>query len=375
MKIAYLLGSLNRGGAETLLLDVCRNARSNELDAIVIHRKSGVLEREFLETGVPMFKVPVGSNRFGYLFKLRKILIDNQIDIVHAQQPLDALLAWIICLSLATRVILTFHGYDYVEKKIGHLIRSFIIRHTYINVYVSKTQRNYYLNQYKIITYKQEVVYNGISFDKLDVAKTVLSQSLISNSSKLIRDELSISSTTLLLGAVGNFNDVRDQLTTCRFLKLLQEQDLDFHFVFVGKRIESRADLYDNCVGFCKSNGLLDSVSFLGVRNDVPMILNQLDAFIYSTHHDTFGIAVVEAMAVGIPVFVNDWGVMNEITDNGKYATIYKTGDENDLLREFMLFLQSKTDYVTKANDAAAFVRERYSIEKHIQNLKIVYSK
>ena len=80
-------------------------------------------------------------------------------------------------------------------------------------------------------------------------------------------------------------------------------------------------------------------------------------------------------MAVGIPVFVNDWDVMKEITGNGKYATLYKTKNENDLLREFMLFLQNKALYQAKANEASIFVRKQYSIEKHIEKLKKVYNK
>ncbi|MFC2425947.1 MAG: hypothetical protein ACFNUT_05350, partial [Bacteroidota bacterium] len=41
MKIAYMLGSLNRGGMETLLLDVFKNARIAEYSFIGIHRKGG----------------------------------------------------------------------------------------------------------------------------------------------------------------------------------------------------------------------------------------------------------------------------------------------------------------------------------------------
>jgi len=84
---------------------------------------------------------------------------------------------------------------------------------------------------------------------------------------------------------------------------------------------------------------------------------------------------VVEAMAVGIPVFVNDWEVMTEITENGKYVTLYKSNDEVDLLQQFMVFLQDRETYKDKAREAACFVSEKYSIEKHIENLKHVYSR
>jgi glycosyltransferase involved in cell wall biosynthesis len=179
---------------------------------------------------------------------------------------------------------------------------------------------------------------------------------------------------SLLIGTVGNFNKGRDQLTLCRFALELKKAAVDFHFIFVGGRLDSMPYLYDDCVNYCEQNGLKDKVLFLGSRTDIPQILDQLDAFVYATDHDTFGIAVVEAMAVGVPVFVNDWEVMKEITVDGKYATLYKTKDEKDLLREFMLFLQNKAGYISRAEQASDFVHQEYSIEKHIANLNTLYA-
>lgn len=210
-------------------------------------------------------------------------------------------------------------------------------------------------------------MYNGINFSKFETPLNL-------NAKINLRKELKVQDSTLLMGMVGNFNEGRDQLTICRFLNLLNEQAVDFHFVFVGKRVESTAQRYDDCVSFCQKNNLSERVTFAGVRNDVPAFLSELDAFIYSTEHDTFGIAVVEAIASGAQVFVNDWEVMNEITEEGKLALIYKTKDENDLLEKFMLFLQQKDEYVRKAKVSAEIVREKYSIEKHIENLKSVYT-
>jgi glycosyltransferase involved in cell wall biosynthesis len=372
MKIAYLLGSLNRGGTETLLLDVFRNAKQNALDAMGIYRKSGSLESDFRQSGVEMVQLPVEKNPLAYLIQLRRLLVRNKISIVHAQQPIDALFAWLACLGTGMKIVLTFHGYDFNDEKKGALILRFIIKRTDTNIFVSETQRQYYQQRYSLKYEKQTVVYNGISFDKLDVSITRTTTS--SHPESNLRNELHISPNTLLIGSVGNFVPVRDQLTLCRFLKLLNEQEVDFHFIFVGKRAENKPDLYDNCYNFCQQNNLLDRVAFLGSRNDVPELLQQLDAFLYATDHDTFGIAVVEAMAAGIPVFVNDWEVMTEITNQGKYVTLYKTKEEVDLLQQFMLFLQDKTPYKTKALEAIRFVREKYSVEKHIENLKQVYS-
>ncbi|MDO9153915.1 MAG: glycosyltransferase family 4 protein [Paludibacter sp.] len=385
MKIAYLLGSLNRGGTETLLLDVFRNAKKNNLDAIGLFRKTGVLEAEFLNSGVPINKLSVGNNLMGYLFRLRKFLIENNINIAHAQQPIDALYARIAGIGTGLKVILTLHGYDFNEANLGQKILKYIITHTEANIFVSDTQRQHYQEKYGLTYEKQHVVYNGVSFDKLNTTQQMTPSNQMvpspirsaTSSRELndnLRDELQLSTDTLLLGSVGNFVPCRDQLTLCRFLRLIHQQKVDFHFVFVGKRADNVPQLYEDCYNYCNQNKLLDKVSFLGSRNDVPQILSQLDAFVYASDHDTFGIAVVEAMAVGIPVFVNDWGVMKEITEDGKYATLYKTKDEGDLVQQFMLFLHDKSAYQAKAKEAARFVREKYSIEKHIEELMEVYS-
>lgn len=367
MKIAYLLGSLNRGGTETLLLDVFKNAAKSKLNAIGIYRKTGILEKEFRVSGVPTYFLPVKKTVFAYILKLRRLLRSENIQIVHAQQALDAIFAKFACIGTDIKVILTMHGYDFNESKLSKYFLKYILGRTNANFYVSNTQLNYYKNNYHLNSDKQKVVYNGISFKKFE------NQSQLKLNDLNIRNEFNFAFETLLLGMVGNFVSVRDQFTICKFLKLLNDKEVDFNFLFVGKCDEHNPSLYDECFKYVNQNGLDKKVQFLGNRNDVPQILNALDAFIYSTDHDTFGIAVVEAMACGIPIFVNNWEVMTEITVDGKYATLYKTKDEHDLLQQFMLFLQNNASYQEKALEAARFVRESYSIEKHILRLKEVY--
>ncbi len=364
MKTAYLFGSLNRGGTETLMLDVCQNLSKEDFDAIAFYRKGGVLEQDFIKTDVPFVHLPTSKNIFRYLHKLRKSIISNNIDIIHAQQPIDALFARLACIGTKVKIVLTFHGFDYNDNQ--RLI-GFIIRRTDRNIFVSNYQRDYYVKKYNLNPSKQEVIYNGINFDKL---KPSDNQQNIS-----IREELKLPLSTLLFGMVGNFNTGRDPMMVCRFLKLLNEQNVDFHFIFIGKRVDNEPERYDSCVEFCQKNGLTHNVSFLGVRNDVAQILSALDAFVYATDHDTFGIAVVEAIASGTPVFVNDWAVMTEITQKGELATLYKTKDENDLLEKFVLFLQNKNSIKPKAEERARIVREQYSIRRHIENTKSLYKK
>ena len=150
MKIAYLLGSLNRGGTETLLLDVFRCAVSTKLDAIGIYRKTGVLEYDFLMSGVKMQCLPTGKNILIYLVQLRYLLKSNKITIIHAQQPIDAIYGFLASTFLRIKIVLTLHGYDFADSRISLILLKFILKNTNVNIYVSDSQREYYTQKYKL---------------------------------------------------------------------------------------------------------------------------------------------------------------------------------------------------------------------------------
>jgi len=366
MKTAYLLGSLNRGGTETLLLDVFRNAKSQGLDAIGVYRKGGVLENDFKKAGLPIFKL---TPRFPfdpfYLLKLRRLLKKENIGIVHAQQYLDVLYAWVATCRTNVKIIQTLHGFDDLDENKKNKLLAFVTKRTDKNIYVSDFQKRFYTRKYELDERKQTTVYNGISFTKFDEQNEIVDLPRAKSSS-----------ISLQIGMVGNFVRGREQNTVCRFLNLLKESNsVEFDFYFIGAKNNAEPWRYDDCVRYCEDNDLSDCVHFLGSRNDVPAILKQLDAFIYSTDHDTFGIAVIEAIACGIPVFVNDWEVMTEITEGGKYAYVYETKNERDLFNKFQLFLKRKDEYRLKAESDKLDIRRKYSIEKHILQLLEVYSK
>lgn len=359
-KIVYLLGSLNRGGTETLMLDVFRHAKRCGLEAVCFYRKGGVCEDDFQQSGVPMVYIPTVKNPMVYIARLRKHLLQEKAVVVHAMQSIDALYARLATIGTSIKVVMTMHCFDFDISKTGLFINRIILPRTDRNFFVSYYQLDYYRNTYVLDFHKQQVIYNGISFDRIDTVK--LSQ-------KSIRKEFYIPEESLLLGMVGNFNSGRDHLTICRFLKLLDMKEVNFRLVFVGKRVEGQEFLYDDCVSYCLHKGISDKVFFVGSRQDVPDILKQLDAFVYSTAHDTFGIAVVEAMASGVPVFVNDWKVMDEISQHGRLATLYRTGDPQSLLDSF---LGQQRD-PEKNRGIAKEVRNMYSIEHHIAQLKECY--
>lgn len=358
------MGTLNRGGAETLAVDICHNAEQAGLDIVVIHRKGGALLEDFRDSGVEMIELrPRSVFDLGYLARLRKIVKHRSLDILHAHQVIDACYALLATAGMPTKVVLSLHGHGLSDGVLSGTLRRVAIANADRVLFVSNNQRQHYIERFGSIEHGF-VCFNGLDFTKFNEEAKLL-----------LRNEFKISNKAILLGAVGNFSSGRDQLTICRFLALLQLEDISFHFVFIGAASGAEPELYQQCVEYCQANGLAKWVTFIGSRSDVPSLLPQLDAFLYSTAHDTFGIAVVEAIAAGIPVFVNDWRVLREVTNEGSLATLYASKDTSDLLAKFLDFYANQKSYKEQAQLHALQVREQYSIEKYLTNLRQIYER
>lgn len=359
INIAFFFALKVQGGAETLVLEVFRHSKDYGLDVVGIYRHSGVMEEAFRGTNVPLCKIPFKTNKIGDLFRLRKYLKDNEVDVVHAQQPIDACYAILATMGLPVKVVFTVHGYD--MGSYSALLR-FALRFSDANVFVSQTQQSYYERKYKLDCNRQHMIYNGVDFSRLIDPKTIR-----------LREEFGISDEVPIIGSIGNFLPGRNPMMVCMMLKKLLERGCVFHAVFVGRRVEGYEALFDDCVRYCEKNGLKDSVSFLGYRKDIPSILSEMDVFAYYSDHDTFGIAVVEAMVSGVPVVVNDWDVMREISDGGRFATLYKSNDEADFADKICSVLDDLDEAKMRSLKLKDEVKQRYSIEQHMTQLRALY--
>lgn len=370
MKVAYIFGSLNRGGAETLLLDVFRHASSAAFEFIGIHRKDGPYLDEFKATGVPFIFCPrKDRGLISYLLSLRKLLKQNGVKVAHTQLYLDAIYVRLATIGTDIKIVTTFHGFDTDKSLLGKCMYQLAMWMADKIVFVSETQRADYLAKYLFIEKKSCVVYNGVDFSKLDGMEKEADPFLkIDRAKRGFQENKSIR-----LAMVGNFGSVRSQSIIARSIHLLKERRVqNFQFYFVGRKVAGEDWRYEECEQYCKENGL-DNVHFLGGRGDVPLLLRHLDGFVYSTSHDTFGIAVVEAMASGIPVIVNDYPTMQEVTKNGKWAELYQTGDVKSCANKIMELINNLELRSENAIQISKDVRNMFSIEKHIVKLNQVY--
>ncbi|HYG11961.1 MAG TPA: glycosyltransferase [Pyrinomonadaceae bacterium] len=369
MRVLHLLDSLNRGGAETLALDVCRNARAHGLDLIFAATGGGELEDDFRRSGADFHRLsrtlPLDLKLTG---QLQRLISERAIEVVHCHQAVEALHAYLATRGMGrVKRVLSFHLCTADAK--NRLALKFLAPRMDANIAVSRellacldteggfaTARNFH------------VVYNGVDAARLLPATTGAGG---------LRAELKLPEGVLLLGMVGNFYaDARkDQLTVCRALPAVFRRTANAHFAFAGGHAggDEAARIYRECVNYCHEQGIADRVHFLGQRADVADVLRALDIFVFSSRADSFGVAVVEAMLAGVPAVVSDIGALLEVTNGGEYASVFRTGDADDLARRLLELIEDRERRVRLAGAARQWAVSRFGIETHIANLLKLY--
>ena len=129
----------------------------------------------------------------------------------------------------------------------------------------------------------------------------------------------------LLLGVVAQLSPWKGQGTAIEALGLLRGEGVDAHLLLIGStKFRDRATRFDNEAYVARLRervralGLEQRVSWLGEREDVPQLMRALDVLLLPSAQEPFGRALIEAMALAVPVIATDVGGPPEIVRDGR---------------------------------------------------------
>lgn len=116
------------------------------------------------------------------------------------------------------------------------------------------------------------------------------------------------------------------------------------------------------CEQLCRSLGLCDRILYLGKLRETRQVLELADVFILPSESESFGLAALEAMAVGVPVISSDTGGIPEVNIQGYSGFLSAVGDIESMANNTLKLLdpKEKQRYRNQAlNQAKAFSIER----------------
>lgn len=346
-----------------MMLDVCRNAAANGLNLTFVATGGGELEQDFRESGVEFLRLqrrlPVDLSLAS---QLRRIINERNIQIVHSHQPVEALHLYLATRNSDTHRVMTLHGV-YPGTR-NELALRFVTPRTQTKVVVSSDLLERLGTEQGVDTSNGFfVVHNGVDASRLKP------------SGPKLRNELGLADDVLLMGMVGNFQPVaqKDQLTVCKALSILLPKLPQAHFAFIGGRSEEAPRLFDDCVNYCRDENIADRVHFLGKRGDIADVLSSLNVFVLSTRREGSPISVIEAMMMGVPTILSDISALREVSCEGEYGILFRTGDAEDLSTKLIELVHEPSRRARLGVKARRWASEKFSIESHIASLSRLY--
>lgn len=349
MIVLQLIDSLEAGGAERMAVTLA-NAFSKKIEQSILctTRQEGVLKEELAPDVSYYYLAKKSTLDIKALLRLRKIVSTNKVDIIQAHGT-SFFFATLLRLSYP-KIRIVWHAH------LGS--RAKTLRKE--NKVLVKCSRYFDL----IITVNSEL--KQWCEDNLNTKKVhYLENFVAANSFKLgnIRRENTIVS-------VANLKEPKNHLNLLRAFHLVHEQHPEWKLQLVGKRF---GDAYEQAItSYISENDLEDSVALLGVRKDIPSLLQSAKLGVLSSDSEGLPMALLEYGAAGLAVIATRVGYCEEVIHN--YGKTVAPNDPNSLAKALLLYIEDADSIVKDANAYHEHVLENYSPEKVIPKLIELYN-
>lgn len=139
-----------------------------------------------------------------------------------------------------------------------------------------------------------------------------------------------------ILCHISNFRKVKRVEDVLKMFYLVNKE-VPSKMIFVGDGPER-----NNLERLCRELDLCDRVKFVGKVNDTTEALEMSDLFILPSETESFGLAALEAMAVGVPVISSNTGGIPEVNIHGVTGYLSNVGDVEDMAKNAIHLLKDK---------------------------------
>lgn len=345
MKVLFLHTNPYYQDIDNLIKDIISNFKLKDIQVLELH--------------CPNFKF----YDFTKLYKLRRFVKRNKIDIVHTYHYVDAYYAMSACKGLKVKFVYSNYFYHDELKGMDKSMYKYVLSHVDAIIFQTDVQKDYIISKYNLDPEKHFKLLHAFAAERLDEYKF--------NS---LRDEYFIDDFRYLIGTIGDFIPDHDVMNVFKMVRKLRRTGRNFTCLVVGDELDEYESYYNECKYYYLVQGLDNYITYAGKRNDTQNILSQLDAFVYHSDKEAVAIPVIEAMLCGTNVIANDNAMIKELTFNGKYAALYKSNDPDDFALKTREVLTKLEDNRMIAEVVKEECREIYSIEKHILGLRDIYN-
>ena len=310
------------GSFEDLMIDLSLELKGIGIKSVIVFNDEVPENLKSNYQGIDLAVLSQNKNPFKFYYQLYKIIKKYKPDIADIHfYPFFSFMTLFIFFAGVRSIIFTDHCSGEIEEKSS------------LNVYLSKIRTKFFMKFIKKLVcvssfvFERDMTIPGIDPSKLtcvhygiDLARFSSNKS---NREKLRSDLFNIDRNQFVVMTAANLIKEKGIQYLIKAADILIKEKLNIIFLIVGEGVdgnEFKAEVLNL--------GLEKNFIFAGLRSDIDKILSISDVFIYlSVWQEAFGLAIVEAMASGVPVIATRVGGIPELIEDNVTGIIVPPND------------------------------------------------
>jgi D-inositol-3-phosphate glycosyltransferase len=322
-RIAIVCFSRSLGGLELTALHLTESMRTKGVSTLLVVPPSSPIEERAKASGVDTAALTSHWKYFDLAtaMKFYRLLKDREIDVVVLMRSQDINIASIAKIFYPA-VKLVF----YQQMRSQHDKRDFL--HTWIysklSLWISLTQ-----------SMKDDVLaFTRMPREKLTVVPlgTDLRRFDPSHYNGLeARAYFTLPCDKKIIGVLGRLDPQKGQEVLLRAIPEVVKEHTDVLFLFAGDETAGEPGYKNYLTALCEELGVEPYVRFMKFTDDVPKLMAAIDVLALPSFSETFGLVVIEAMAMEKIIIATNAGGVPEIITNNTTGLLVEPHDEISL--------------------------------------------
>ena len=206
---------------------------------------------------------------------------------------------------------------------------------------------------------KQFLKYNKNCINKCYVIENIIDYDEIKRKSKVICNN-KFNKKAFNIISVGRLDDNKNQILQLKIALKLKRENINFKWYFVGDGIN-----YNKYKEYILTNNLTDDVFLLGNKENPYNYINNSDLLVSTSKSESYGLTIVEALVLNVPVVAMYYGAIDEINGNNNIVICHK---EDELYENIQKMIINK-EFYKKNKDNAIFKNKNYQILAKIKEI------
>ncbi|WP_369900607.1 glycosyltransferase family 1 protein [Bacillus manliponensis] len=294
LRVLHAVVNMNRGGAETMIMNLYRNIDRSQVQFDFLTCKEGAFDEEIRQLGGKVYRIPYVTDvgHWGYMKALRSFFTENQqYKIVHSH--MDKMSG--LVLREAKRIGIPHRiAHSHNTSSEGNVLVKLYKWYAGNAILPSATHLFACSEAAAQWLFEREVTVlkNGIEYDKFAFSEKVREE---------MRQELELHKDTFVIGHVGRFAYQKNHLFLVEIFAQVIKVHSNSMLILVGdgplrSKVEERV----------KELHIEENVKFLGVRSEVHHLLQAFDVFLFPSLHEGLPVTLIEAQGAGLPCIISN---------------------------------------------------------------------